>query len=526
MENYNAKAGKHLIEILMFSMYNDQRVIYREYIQNAFDAIYKAVEKGVLPQLKDGIVDVHIDSNAQRIVIRDNGIGIPCSEVAERLLNIADSHKDGVSTAGQHGIGRLTGAGYCKYLKFKTSVKGEDKMSVLSLDVDFAYQIINDATDNSSATEVIDAISKMEVEEEAVDEHYFEVTLEGVKTDYKDLLNSETITEYLKEVAPIDYSVAFKNGVIASSVTNQEDPMYKALYNEIGSVSICINSGSVIRKRYGLVIEGTGDTIEGLDFFKIDTPAGDLLAWGWYALTKFTKQIPVSDRNRGIRLRKHNIQLGGADLLSPYFSESRGNHYFYGEVFAVHPNLRPNSDRSGLAPTPESEIFFDQLRLQFKELSKLYQLANNAKNAVKKIVHATDKLTTGVEPNKQVIDAEKQQGAAEFKKVEQSSVAQSAQAKFVIDLYRNEAPDMLVTNGATPKTEPPSKPVSPTVTPKTPPTQQTLVDILAPLKEKFSDKEIMLIRRVFSYMSQDCPNGSKILLEQLKKKAINKLVSL
>ena len=60
----------------MFSMYNDQRIIYREYIQNAYDAINRAVKEGILPQMKDGIVDVRIDGDAQRIIIRDNGLAL------------------------------------------------------------------------------------------------------------------------------------------------------------------------------------------------------------------------------------------------------------------------------------------------------------------------------------------------------------------------------------------------------------------------------------------------------------------
>ena len=351
MENYNAKTGKHLIQILMFSMYNDQRIIYREYIQNAYDAINKAVNDGILSQMKDGIVDIRIDSNAQRIIIRDNGIGIKSNEVAEKLLNIADSRKDGITSAGQYGIGRLAGAGYCRYLKFKTSALGENTASIISFDVDFANQIINDIEDESSATEVIDLITKMESIPEKESEHYFEVTLEGVNKEYRELLNPEAVIEYLREVAPIDYSMKFKKALFAPSLEHIDNPLYSSLYAGIGNVSVCVNGSTDLRKRYNLKIDGTGDEIDSLDFFCINKDNGDLLAWGWYAVTPFTKQIPTSDPNRGIRLRKHNIQLGTSDLLNKYFGEARGNNYFYGEVFAVHPNLRPNSDRSGLAPT-------------------------------------------------------------------------------------------------------------------------------------------------------------------------------
>ena len=173
------------------------------------------------------------------------------------------------------------------------------------------------------------------------------------------MLNPDAITEYLREVAPIDYSMKFKNVLFTPSLKQAEMSIYTNLYAEIGNVSVCVNGSTELRKRYNLKIDGTGDEIDSLDFFQVNNDNGELLAWGWYAVTPFTKQIPVSDSNRGIRLRKHNIQLGTSDLLNKYFGEARGNNYFYGEVFAVHPNLRPNSDRSGLAPTPETEVLFE-----------------------------------------------------------------------------------------------------------------------------------------------------------------------
>lgn len=527
MENYNAKTGKHLIQILMFSMYNDQRIIYREYIQNAYDAINRAVKEGTLSQMKDGIVDVRIDNDAQRIIIRDNGCGIKSAEVAEKLLNIADSRKDGVTSAGQYGIGRLAGAGYCRWLKFKTSAVGENTASIISFDVDFANQIINDVEDDSSATEVIDVITKLEKIPEKESEHYFEVTLEGVNKEYRDLLNPEAITEYLREVAPIDYSMKFKNVLFSPSLKLAENPIYASLYASIGNVSVCVNGSTELRKRYNLKIDGTGDEIDSLDFFSVNTDNGNLLAWGWYAVTPFTKQIPVSDSNRGIRLRKHNIQLGTSDLLNKYFGEARGNNYFYGEVFAIHPNLRPNSDRSGLAPTPETEILFDNLRLIFKNLGKLYQVANNAKNAVKKVTLAVDKLTSGIETDAQHIQAEIKSAEAELSKVENSTNAQSSVAKRVIELHKSKAQEKK--NEFTTKKVNPAKPSVKTSEPPMAspvaglPVSPQQTDIYEPLKEKFTEKEILLIRRAFTYMTLACPGASKPLLEQLKLHAINQL---
>lgn len=518
----------------MFSMYNDQRIIYREYIQNAYDAINRAVQEGVLEKVKDGIVHVKIDNENQKIIIRDNGIGIKSNEIPEKLLNIADSNKDGITSAGQYGIGRLAGAGYCRWLKFKTSVLGENKASIVSFDVDFANQLINDPEDQSTATEIIDLITKFESVPEEEAEHYFEVTLEGVNKEYKDLLNESTIKEYLKEVAPIDYSMQFKNILVSPSLSKNQNSLYSELYSQLGNIAIYVNGSTELRKRYNLTIEGTGDEIDSLDFFKISKENGELLAWGWYAVTPFTKQIPVSDSNRGIRLRKHNIQLGTSDLLNKYFGEARGNNYFYGEIFTVHPNLRPNSDRSGLAPTPETEILWDKLKLTFKNLGKLYQIANNAKNAVKKVSLAVDKLNTGIETDENHIKSEIKSAEEELIKVENSSNAQSLVAKRVIELHKAKALEKKKEyskdkdknakkdkSHISIKKNVNNEPEKNSLTTRNSDISQK--DIFECLKEKFSEKEILLIRRAFAYMTLACPDSNKPLLEQLKLHAINQL---
>ena len=320
----------------------------------------------------------------------------------------------------------------------------------------------------------------------------------------------------------------FKNVLVLPSISNAIDSTYADLYSEIGNVTICVNGSTELRKRYNLKVDGTGDEIDSLDFFSVKTDEGNLLAWGWYAVTPFTKQIPVTDTNRGIRLRKHNIQLGTSDLLNKYFGEARGNNYFYGEIHAVHPNLRPNSDRSGLAPTPETEILFDRLRLIFKNLGKLYQVANNAKNAVKKVALAVDKLTSGIETDEQPIQAEIKSAEAELSKVENSTNAQSQVAKRVIELHKTKAQEKKKEVVVKKEHSSKKKTIPSVLYGETPILNVTIntpqpTDIYESLKEKFTDKEILLIRRAFTYMTLACPASNKQLLEQLKLHAINQL---
>ena len=142
-----------------------------------------------------------------------------------------------------------------------------------------------------------------------------------------------------------------------------------------------------IQKQYGLSIRGTKDKINNLEYFKIEDRKYGLLGWGWYALTKYTIQIPKDDKLAGIRLRAHNIQIGDANLLSGtnYWKEDRSNSYFYGEFFVTHPHIRPNGARDGLVPTPESRSLENGLRTYFENLKTLYTKANEAKKSIDKI---------------------------------------------------------------------------------------------------------------------------------------------
>lgn len=518
MEGFKSTTGKQLLNILMFSMYPEPKIIYREYIQNALDSIYAATQKGVLDKVKDGNVTVSINQKDRDVKIEDNGQGIPTADVAMRLLNIADSPKDGISAAGQFGIGRLVGAGYCRKLIFETSAKGEAIKTRLVLDVDFIEKVLQDITDDSSANELMDAATTLTRHDETADVHYFKVFLEDIKPDYDQLLDEALITDYLREVAPIDFALPFK-----SRYYNSIEEKYKPYSTCLSYVNISVNNHSDIRKRYGLKIEGTEDPIEDLECFLINDAKYGELAWGWFAITKFSKAIPASDENRGLRLRKHNIQIGDQTVLNKYFSEARGNNYFYGEVHILHDQIKPDSGRSGLAPTPESLRFLDLLRVKFVELKKLYNIANEAKNAVKSIIELTTKAESGdySEGEKQTHVNNIRPATAKFEKIE-SKAEELPSTQKVVGLYKKELQDKQKDK---PKEHPKGK-TTPVVEQPAPPQPKPLakpVDVFAPLEGAMTPREIFLVRRVFKAFTDHCPDGNKKLIEELKIMVIKEL---
>ena len=103
--------GKNVIENLTTGMYEDPKIIYREYIQNAADQIDKAVLNGLLKQ-DEGYIDINLDYQSRKISIKDNATGISQNNFVKILSDIANSEKDRNTDKGFRGIGRLCGLAY------------------------------------------------------------------------------------------------------------------------------------------------------------------------------------------------------------------------------------------------------------------------------------------------------------------------------------------------------------------------------------------------------------------------------
>lgn len=567
--SYTPEIKKGLINILMFSLYSDERTIYREYVQNALDAINKAVAMGVLNATKDGLVRINIDKSKQEITIRDNGCGIKANEAARVLLDISSSEKNGIDQAGQFGIGRLVGGGYCHQLVFKTSAKGEDQATHIIFDVDRIWKMVKYDTEDYLATTVIKECTKIVYEKEEEDEHYFEVVLKNVKEDSAPaLLNIEGIINYLSIIAPIEYKPTFET-LIAGSC--KELPEFNSLHENLEKVQLFVNDKR-IQKQYGLSIVGTKDDIDRLEYFKIEDAQYGVLGWGWFALTKFSIQIPTEDELACIRLRKHNIQIGSSDLLSgrTYWSEERSNSYFYGEFFVTHPNIMPNAARDGLASTPETAALNEKLREYFKLLKSLYTKANEAKKSIDKIKDGIERIKKFGVNDYNAKDLIDNRGIAKFDKLVKNASflpmvrmlelykpAYETAINQVEELRRNDIPEINQIEespekndgdgkGFTEITQTPSNPtqgtghttsiitgnknINPTIISKegqdvgkTPPrptiigttptpsiigVNQTPIrskDVLDPLKGVLDESELWIIRRVFSVLNRFCP---------------------
>jgi len=373
--------GKNILENLTTGMYPNSRVMFREYVQNACDAIDTAINSGILTSRSEARIDVKINPHKRDIIISDNGSGIPKSDFVRVLTDIANSDKSRDSDKGFRGIGRLCGLAYCTELKFVSSAKGEDSVSTLIWDAVKMRRMLEDKK-KWSADEVLEETVKSDNTPEDRDLHYFTVYLLGIKEDDNESMDIKFIRDYLSFEAPVPYTSSFMFA----------DKIYKFAQTQgfaIDEYPIYVE-GEQIFKNYNSIIYAVGkrhDSIRDIEFKKFYDKNEHLIAWMWFGISSLNGQIKSENSQRGLRLRKNNIQIGSAQALREQglFPDGRANEYFIGEVFAVHPDLVPNARRDYFNGNPMRVKFENALKDFFKYLWKLCNVASDDRSDYKAI---------------------------------------------------------------------------------------------------------------------------------------------
>src|SRR5258706_13050322 len=89
--------GRDILELLSSAMYVDPLTIFREFIQNAADALDEAEEAGLFSDTRRPRVEITLDPGSRGMKIRDNGIGIPCTWGSRRPTSLGASKKRGTN---------------------------------------------------------------------------------------------------------------------------------------------------------------------------------------------------------------------------------------------------------------------------------------------------------------------------------------------------------------------------------------------------------------------------------------------
>jgi len=333
--------GKDILELLSSSMYIDPMTIYREYVQNATDAIDDAKVAGQLAA--NGEISISIDQSERTITIRDNGLGLPHDEFLQRMTAFGGSTKRGTTARGFRGVGRLAGIGYCQELIFRSRTARDAQVSELRWDCRKLKTILRSSErDHDLASAVAHVVSTRAISARDYPARFFEVELHGIIRHKNDqLLNPAAVRDYLGQVAPVPFSVKFpfKDQIVA----------HLREHVRLGDVKITIgDEPEPITRPHGTGVvyspEET-DPFTTVDLITIPDNDGNTAALGWIAHHGYIGGLPAKSPIRGLRFRAGNIQVGDDRLLEDLFPEPRFNGWSVGEIHVVDHRILPNGRR-------------------------------------------------------------------------------------------------------------------------------------------------------------------------------------
>lgn len=374
--------GKDILDLLAGSMYIDPLDIYREYVQNAADAIDEARDQGLHFTQQP---DVAISFNqAERIVrIRDSGIGIPAKEFENRLTSIGASQKRGKKMRGFRGVGRLSALGYCQELVFRSCAEGDDRVSEMRWDGRVLRERMRDQNFSGGLAEIIQAavtINKLPVD--GFPRRFFEVELRKVSRLRNDLLlNEDIVRSYLSQVAPVPFSREFKFG--------QEIQSYLEMHGVRSPIHIEINDGKgqiFHRAQNNIWLKDSVSTPVGsIEYVEYQGSDGEISAIGWITDHAYAGAIPKKNGLGGIRLRAGNIQIGNESILAEFFPEARFTGWAIGDIHVISPKILPNGRRDEFEPSLHYSHLQTELTLQAKKITQLIRERSAQRNRLRTV---------------------------------------------------------------------------------------------------------------------------------------------
>ncbi|MFD2262825.1 ATP-binding protein [Lacibacterium aquatile] len=430
--------GKDVLELISSAMYVDPMTVYREYVQNAADAIDLARQQGNLGEDEPGKVDISIDPATRTVRIRDNGSGIAWADFARRLTALGGSSKRGTSARGFRGVGRLAGLGYAQELIFRSRVSTEDKVSELRWDCRRLKAALRSADDLTGVDGLIRSVASLhQVDAGDYPSRFFEVELKGMIRLRSDrLMGANAIAEYLSQVAPVPFSPEFRFG---AQITAALKP-----YVDLSELEIRIEGieGPVYRPHRDSFEFADKQHIafNSVQIQEIPGMDGDLAAIAWVLHHDYEGAVPSATLSKGLRLRSGNVQVGENNLLEELFPETRFNSWSVGEVHIFDRRIVPNGRRDHFEQNPHYHNLINQLTPTAREIARLCRTSSIRRKWLREfdahrnaVSEKLDIATQGSLPG------------AELQKIVASTEASLSRMESIanMELLQDDAPDQL-----------------------------------------------------------------------------------
>ncbi len=373
--------GGDLLRLITAGMYDSPLALYREYIQNAADAIASQGNAR-------GSVHVKIDPLRSQVAILDNGTGLSPTEAAHRLVDVGRSTKNRAVDRGFRGIGRLSALAFAEQVRFTTRARAGEPVT----QVTWSGRALRDP--NLAQVDATTAIEKCTAIRRLPDgdwpNRFFQVTVDRVSRHAAStLLNEDAVRSYIGEVCPVPMAKCFP---LASEI--QE---FLAAHTDYLVLDVRVNDDDCpVERPFAETIPLTDQY--GAGFERLETrlipqlDGHDPAAIVWLAHTPYPGSIPRRLGISGLRARAGNIQIGTDRIFEHLFLESRFNGWCVGETHILDSRLVPNGRRDYFEPGPHLRNIENHIGAITREISSRCRLASSQRNRLRNITSAINRL--------------------------------------------------------------------------------------------------------------------------------------
>lgn len=372
--------GKDVLELVAGAMYADPLTIYREYIQNAADAI--DLMRTADPSSGPLGVTITLDRATRTVLIRDTGASIPAPDFIKRLTSLGASTKRGKALRGFRGVGRLSGLGYCQELIFRGRAQGDAKVTELRWDGRKLRELLRDASYSGNVGGLVQSVVEVrKLPGEEFPERFFEVELRKVVRLRGDLLlNDERIRAYLAQVAPVPFHPGFALGKKIATFLQErgvQPPIEVRLAGDEAPIYHPVQNAIFFGEKHI-------DPIRSVELIELRGQDGDVEAFGWILEHGYLGAVPRRQGFGGLRLRAGNVQVGSESVLAGLFAEPRFCGWAVGEIHVESPRILPNARRDEFEASVAYAYIQDELSIVLKRISQTIRDQSISRNRVRK----------------------------------------------------------------------------------------------------------------------------------------------
>ena len=371
--------GGDLLRLITAGMYDSPLILYREYLQNAADAV---AAQG------SGTVHVMIDRIRSQVAIRDDGTGLSPREAVRRLIDVGRSGKDRMSDRGFRGIGRLCALAFAEEVQFTTRTCAAEPVT----EVTWCGRTLRDP--DLAQVDATTAIERCTTTRQLLNgdwpERFFEVRVERIHRHAASaLLNEDDVRSYIGEVCPVPMANVFP---LARQIRE-----FIAAHSDYFVLDVRVNDDETpVERPFGETIPLTdkyGAAFERLETRAIPAIDGDEpAAIVWLAHTPYAGSIPRRVGVRGLRARMGNIQIGSDRIFEHLFVEPRFNGWCVGEVHVLDRRIVPNGRRDYFEPSPHQRNLENHIGAIAHEISSQCRRASSQRNKIRHVNAAINRL--------------------------------------------------------------------------------------------------------------------------------------